>query len=267
MQTFRILKPISILAPYVRYYWILQEDAVVPVSERVLPAGCVQLIFHKGERLWLQGEREFQPPSFVCGQTFNYSDVQSTGKIEMITVVLQPYAAKAFFRMPIRLFQGRNVNVEDIEDDELSILSKRISDTPDNDLCIRFIEEFLVHRLRLLSDYNLKRVAAAIHHINIYPQAGISDLAEVTCLSGKQFSRIFTDYVGLTSKEFMRVVRLHKALYALQTDPAISFVRLAYDCGFSDQSHMIREFKQFSGYTPAEYLSICSPYSDYFSSL
>ena len=39
MQTFRIVKPAPALAPYIRYYWILRDDALTPVSERTLPVG------------------------------------------------------------------------------------------------------------------------------------------------------------------------------------------------------------------------------------
>ena len=60
---------------------------------------------------------------------------------------------------------------------------------------------------------------------------------------------------------------MQRALYTLQQDPTLLFAQVAYECGFSDQSHMIKEFKLFSGYTPAEYLSVCAPVSDYFSTL
>lgn len=77
--------------------------------------------------------------------------------------------------------------------------------------------------------------------------------------------RIFHEYIGLNPKEFMRVVRFHKALFILQNDPSMNFTRLTYECGYYDQSHLIREFKQFAGYTPREYMAACSPHSDYFS--
>lgn len=50
MQTFRIVKPAPALAPYIRYYWILRDDAFTPVSERTLPVGCMQLVFHKDRK-------------------------------------------------------------------------------------------------------------------------------------------------------------------------------------------------------------------------
>ena len=81
MQSFKIIKPIHILTPYVRYYWILEDGADVSVSERTLPTGCIQLVFHRGKRLLLVGKKESQPQAFICGQCLNFSDVMSAGKI------------------------------------------------------------------------------------------------------------------------------------------------------------------------------------------
>ena len=50
MQSFQLIKPCLALAPYIRHYWILQDDSVTPVSERTLPIGCMQLVFHKGKQ-------------------------------------------------------------------------------------------------------------------------------------------------------------------------------------------------------------------------
>lgn len=78
MQSFQLIKPCLALAPYIRHYWILQDDSVTPVSERTLPIGCMQLVFHKGKQLLLSGESELQPQSFISGQSVGFSDVQST---------------------------------------------------------------------------------------------------------------------------------------------------------------------------------------------
>lgn len=107
MQSFQIIKPVPVLSPYIRHYWILQDDAAVPVSERTLPIGCMQLVFHKGKQLFLQNDLKLQPQSFICGQSIGFSDVLSTGRIEMITVVFQPYAAKPCSTFPFTCFMGK----------------------------------------------------------------------------------------------------------------------------------------------------------------
>lgn len=150
MQSFQLIKPCLALAPYIRHYWILQDDSVTPVSERTLPIGCMQLVFHKGKQLLLSGESELQPQSFISGQSVGFSDVQSTGRIEMITVVFQPYAVKALFHIPSHLFHGQNVDTDAMEDVELSDLVKQVTDTSDNAVSIRLIEQFFLRRLYTL---------------------------------------------------------------------------------------------------------------------
>ena len=139
-----------------------------------------------------------------------------------------------------------------MEDVELSDLVKQVTDTSDNAVCIRLIERFFLRRLYTLPEYNLKRMSAVFHEINLRPQINISHLSETACLSSKQFGRIFADYVGTTPKEFIRIVRMQRALSMLQQDATIPFVQVAYECGFSDQSHMIKEFKLFFRVTPLQ---------------
>ena len=196
MQTFRIVKPAPTLSPYIRYYWILRDDALTPVSERTLPVGCMQLMFHKGRQLLSLQNSQLQPQSFICGQSFGFSDVMSTGMIEMITVVFQPYAAKTFLRIPLHLFFGQSISTDEVEDMELSDLSRRIVDTTDNDQCIHLIEDFFFHRLVSCSEYNLKRLSTVLHEINLHPQVSTLELSDIACLSSKQFGRIFADYIG-----------------------------------------------------------------------
>lgn len=116
-------------------------------------------------------------------------------------------------------------------------------------------------------DYNYKRIHSAIEKINLGENGiSVSKLADSICLSEKQFQRIFAEHVGIGPKEFMRIVRFHKALYTLQCNPNSDFTSLAYICGYYDQAHLTNEFKAFSGYNPGQYISLCDPYSDYFSS-
>ena len=146
----------------------------------------MQLVFHKGKQLLLLGESELQPQSFISGQSVGFSDVQSTGRIEMITVVFQPYAVKALFHIPSHLFHGQNVDTDAMEDVELSDLVKQVTDTSDNAVSIRLIEQFFLRRLYTLPEYNLKRMSAVFHEINLQPQINIAHLSETACLSSKQ---------------------------------------------------------------------------------
>lgn len=265
MQSFRIIYPSRELQPFVRYYWILRVTADGIVSQRTLPTGCVSLIFHRKERLFSSNLSDLQPRSFICGQETVFSDVSSIGETEMIVVVFQPHTSKLFFNHPISLFRNLNISIIEIEDKELIELSNRIEDSMNNETCIKFIESFLLNKIIVNTSYYLPRLSEIIKSVNSNPDISTKELAHIACLCEKQFCRVFSDNVGLSPKEFLRVIRIQRAISILQNSPKVSFAELAYDCGFTDQSHMIKEFKQFSGYTPKEFLSLYNPFSDYFS--
>jgi len=126
------------------------------------------------------------------------------------------------------------------------------------------IEQFLLKRLIHLAEYNLKRIETTIRLINL-GQTDIITLADAACLNRKQCNRVFSDYIGSNPKEFSRIVRFQRVLHILETQPQISFAALTCECGYFDQSHLIKEFKALSGYTPTKYIAACLPISYYFS--
>jgi len=183
----------------------------------------------------------------------------------MIVAVFRPFGAKIFFNTPINEFHDKSISLDDLGDKGLVELKKRILNEPDDKVCISLIERFFIKRLSSVNDYNYYRMVASINAINRSPSIAIKSLADITCLSYKQFNRIFTGYIGSNPKEFIRIVRFQLALFILQNNADISMTSLAYECGYYDQPHLVKEFKTFSGYTPTEYIAICAPYSDYFS--
>ena len=170
METFSLIKPCTALTPFIKYYWILRIDISAPVTERTIPVGCVHLTFHRGKQLFSPTTRQLQPQAFICGQSNTYVDVASTGNIDMITVVFQPYAPKLFFRLPVRETYGMNVSIEDIGDIALADLAKRVAETPDDTQCIELIEHFLLQRFYSFAEYNIKRIEATIQEINSLSQ-------------------------------------------------------------------------------------------------
>lgn len=264
MEIFKFIPPSPVLAPFIRHYWVLNVDTLY-VSERVTPIGCMQLVFHRGDRMYSLTDEDVQPRTFIGGQSSGYADLKSTGKVNMIVVVFHPHGLKPFFRMPMNHFFGNNISAEDLDDKSLSELEDKIQNASDDDVAVELIEEYLISRLNNFDDYNYRRIREVLKVIDNQSLSHISALSDAACLSYKQFGRVFAEYVGATPKEFTRIVRFQRALYLLQNNPALSQMDVVFNCGFYDQPHMIKEFKTFSGYTPNEYIAACQPYSDYFT--
>lgn len=264
MEEFKIIQPASLLAPYVKQYWLLKTVSDSATLARTVPTGMMNLIFHRGNHLLSVQENKLHPRAFLSGHEKTFADLKYTGQINMISVVFHPVGVRAFFNLPANKIAGLRLTAGDLEDKELLSLENSLTSTENDQMCILLIEQFLLKRFTRLAEHNLKRIETTIRLINS-GQNDITSLADAACLSTKQFNRVFSEHVGANPKEFSRTIRFQKALYILETQPQISLTSLAYECGYYDQSHLIKEFRVLSGYTPTEYLSVCPPHSDYFS--
>jgi AraC-like DNA-binding protein len=83
----------------------------------------------------------------------------------------------------------------------------------------------------------------------------IADVVEETGLSPRRFIRLFSDEVGLTPKSFCRIRRFQRAVALLHEAEEIDLAGAALACGYYDQSHMIHDFQDFAGLSPASYRS------------
>jgi AraC-like DNA-binding protein len=79
----------------------------------------------------------------------------------------------------------------------------------------------------------------------------IDQLASHSCLSIRQFERVFQQRIGLPPKHFSRLVRFAQAWIIKEQHPGISWIKIAHECGYFDQMHLIRDFKEFAGINPS----------------
>jgi len=80
----------------------------------------------------------------------------------------------------------------------------------------------------------------------------IDVLASTACLSNRQFERVFKDRIGLSPKFFSRLVRFANAWVLKEASPTLTWIKIAHQCGYYNQMHLIRDFKEFTGTNPSE---------------
>lgn len=263
MKHFQVIQPSNLLLPYIKQYWFLRIDDGKQSFQRSIPSGCVALVFHKGNNIFSSLHNGIQPHSYLSGQSIVYSDIMYS-HLDMIIVVFQPIGCKAFFSYPINEFTGRNVCVDLLSDIALIELEQKINETSDNYKCIYLIEEYLLKKLCKTDFYNYQRMQTIISTIN-KGEWDITTLTQTACLGYKQFKRVFTEYTGLNPKDFLQITRFKKAFHLIQLNSQINISRLAYDCAYYDKSHLIKEFRTFTGYTPKELIAVCDIYVEYLS--
>jgi len=119
------------------------------------------------------------------------------------------------------------------------------------------------HYARIIALY--KWLNKAIDFSNVIPESFLQALnvlqksqtlglySDDISLSQRQLERKFQKWLGITIKQYQRILRVKKTLNSLKIAPDSDLAELALDEGFSDQSHMTREFKQIAKITPWQY--------------
>lgn len=266
---YRFIQPSAPLALFIRHYWFLEMDAAEGVGQlqRVVPNGYVELTFHFSDRLqMIKQQSDLQPRTILSGQKTGFFDVLPTGKTEMLSIQFFPHSAGLFFDLPLNELSNENIDLSEIIGNVSRDLEEQLCHLKTLQQRINRIEQFLLKQLSRKTEYEWKRMVHNIQLINdsnggITPQL----LADESCLSRKQHERMFKKMVGLTPKQYLKIIRFQYTLFAHQQHPLENLTSLAYRCGYYDQSHMNNEFKEFSGITPRQYFTDCeTPYSDYF---
>lgn len=256
----KIIKPREELREHVRYYWVLESNE--PFSVLTFPIGCPQIIFHRKSPLSIPELGQSQNEFTVSGQVNFPAHLQSDGNLEMIVAVFYPHTISIFIDTPPSAFYNLEISGYDIGNPQLNEIATRIfdSETATNGICM--LEEWLMSRIK--GTLNLERVQYSVKQLLNKPAIPINSLADSSCLSKKQFQRVFQELVGMNPKEYARIVKFQKALWLMQCGDR-NFAGIACECGYSDQSHFIRDFKTMTGHTPKNLLKHCNPYSDLFT--
>jgi AraC-like DNA-binding protein len=124
---------------------------------------------------------------------------------------------------------------------------------------VRIFERFLEKRLSFAE--NIPTGIAPLIKTVYRDSAGggVGKLTDRACYSDRHVRRLFLKYVGISPKLLGDMIRHQKSLRYLNLNPARNMAGLAYDQGYSDQSHFIRHFKKFQGITPSQFISRLTP--------
>lgn len=98
------------------------------------------------------------------------------------------------------------------------------------------------------------RIGDMISRLAAEPGARHAEVVGAYPLTQKHLITEFKRYLGVTPKYYHRILRFNDVLRHVQTEGGASWAAVAHHCGYSDQSHFIRDFRHFSGFNPTEYL-------------
>jgi len=235
----------------------------------LLPDGDVQLIFdltdnpkyiYDNETL-----KEIQSCRNVWFSGFRTKPISipSGKESELLVVQFKKGKAFPFLSEPMQNLTNYVVDAELVLKAEVLNLRECIleAETPTQKLHV--LEKKLLHYyLNQLHenpfvDYAVSKILTSPDH------CAINEIANKSGYSQKHIINLFKKHVGVTPKEFLKIIRFQKAIQQIEERIPVDWLSIAYHCGFYDQSHFIADFKIFSGFTPTEYIQQKSEFLNY----
>jgi AraC-like DNA-binding protein len=252
------------LRGHVREYTGYVEHTAEPLVRREVPTGDVTLIISPDTKLRLPDVRDASRPparhgSFVAALHDTYALVEHDGYQHGLEVRLTPLGAHALFGLSMDELTNRVVELEDLLGQGADELVGRLWDVAGWEARFDLLDRLIAARVadaRPASD----GVAWAWRRLrDTRGRAAVGRLAEELGWSHRRLIARFREQVGMPPKTIGRVLRFEHVSRALMGTPEPRLAEVALDCGYYDQAHLNRDFRDFAGTTPTAYVAARLP--------
>jgi len=236
-------------------YWVSEQPT--HHKDRILPDGSGSVIINLAEdevRNYV-GDRddvvERFPGAVYVGAHSKYSVIDTQEQTAILGVSFRPGGMWPFFGIAADELQNSHASLGDLWGSAGRTLRERILAVPSPHGRLAYLEREL--RERAIRPLELRpEVEFVLKQLELPNDAmSIERLGERAGLSTRRLSRLFAIEVGLTPKLYARIKRFHR-VFNVMGRRGIDWSEIAPQCGYFDQSHLIRDCKLISGFTPTE---------------
>lgn len=198
----------------------------------------------------LASTKEFtaKPPTLLVGPQLTRVDIKMGHQHRMIHVGFKPGGLHQLTKVPMHQLIDRSYSASDLWGTEVDALLEQLRNTTGWPQMIAVVETFLLKKLSSQRAEPFDNALSTL--LSRRGNMPIETVAAAACLSLKQFERKCKDRIGLPPKLFARIIRFSNAYRIREVNPEVSWTSICYACGYFDQMHLIRDFKEFAGVTP-----------------
>jgi AraC-like DNA-binding protein len=186
------------------------------------------------------------------------------GNVKLFGVRFQPFGAYCFLRVPMAIFADRTDGLDLLMSEGESALRDSLLEAETFAGQISAFETEVGLRIANVSAVD-HRLAYAVRRFGDIGGAKVSSLAAEIGWSERKLERDFAKYVGLSPKIFGRVSRFSSMVRALESHGPLGLIDHTHEYGYYDQSHMINEFREFSGESPTAFYERSHRLSEFFT--
>ena len=243
------------LNEFVEYFWLI-EGGQAQRLEKILPSGTIELVINlKQDEIHIHDperpERHKRMSGAVFSGTYSRPFVCNAQQHEAILGVhFKAGCAFPFLGLEASELTNAHVNLPDLWGRSGNELRERVCTVSTPEERFRILEAVLQTRLHNLTSSELQTKIALEMISTVAKNVSVRNVSRELGLSQRRFIQIFNSFVGLTPKVFRRILRFQQARVLAEKLEMSNWAELAVTCGYFDQSHLIKDFREFAGSTP-----------------
>lgn len=252
MDLIRFL-PTTMLRPFIEYYWVFESDKPV-MQQTLLPSGRMEIAINISSGTLATGignQVVPMPDVELLGQLTRPALISVSGKIKLLIVRFRPHAASFFLPQPLFEFTNKSLDISALLPG-IHQLHHSINEQPDLHRMVRVLDGYFADKIgrvkigmdkfSLLKNICMEETEAA----------NLAQIAEKYGYSLRYLQKLFLSLIGISPKTYFTIKRFNRCLNLISASDQ-SFTSVAYELGYADQSHFIREFRKYSGGTPRHF--------------
>ncbi|AJW62261.1 DNA-binding transcriptional activator FeaR [Elizabethkingia miricola] len=248
--------PDQYLQPFIRHYLFLESTQQLTGILRLFTDGSTGVVFSLQGSLATDLNHKTQlPGSFLYGQISDFRDLYTNSGFSFIIVVFSPLGMKQLTGIPAYEMKNQITDANHLFPN-ISFLTEELFESNNYEKQIQLLNLFF---LKTYTADRAKDISTPISLMDILykdkDSGTISNLVKCSGYSERHIERIFKEHIGISPKAFSSIIRLHRFLKLLShPNESDSMTSLGYTANYFDQSHLIREFKKYTGITPKQYM-------------
>lgn len=192
----------------------------------------------------------------LFGQTIIPDQLTLTENFTLIAYFFKPFALTSLFGFSAQDITDNPINLNLVQYQKANELKDQLLNTKTVEQMIGILDDFVFTlTTKIHTDNNLINYATKLIAEN--PTKKILKKAQdELCVTERTFQRMFEDKVGVSPNQYRRIAQFNSAFQQLNQKQFELFSDIAFNNDYTDQSHFIRAFKEFTNMTPKEYLNL-----------
>ena len=189
-------------------------------------------------------------PFFIYGQTIRPLELELTDKYRMLVFQLQPFAVRTLFGVNPKLL---NDDCHDLSPQYADAL-RHLQFAAESAEQAEILAKFIAAKAESAATDKGSQVQMAIGLVlSSGGKIGVKAMAQQLHLTERTLQRLFMEYVGLSPKQFAKIVQFQQAFNQVSDEAFDKLTEIVFENGYADQSHFIRNFRRFTGQKPSDF--------------